>query len=265
MSSIAWQWEIPWDLCLCASLNALEFLASYITIYMDIHVGATPTDSCILSQGNSTSALGWLHKSNFDDAEPLHLSLAWAMANLIMDHNSCLYSQWFPGNENNLTNALSCDTHLDDDALLTLLLSHVPKQIPEGFCICPFLLELISQITTWLHNLPASMESLGAPQQSKLATGTTGKHSSMRSNSMVTPSSLVSPRVRSTTSSQPLPWLSMPMTSRTTQVHQVLLHQYLTQSAPPSMLWHRPTGLTTGQAQYMMMKKNLLLFYSDSI
>ena len=60
MSGITWHWEIPWDLCLCTSLNALEFLASYITIYMDIHVGATPADSCFLSQGDSTSAMGWL-------------------------------------------------------------------------------------------------------------------------------------------------------------------------------------------------------------
>ena len=164
MSGIAWWWELPWDLCLRASLNALEFLVSYITIYMDIHVGATPTDSCFLSQGDSTSAMGWLRKLNFDDAKPLHLSLARAMANLIMDHNSCLYSQWFPGDENNLTNALSCDTHLDNDALLTLLLSHVPKQIPEGFCICPLPLKLVSQITTWLRNLLTSMESPGAPQ-----------------------------------------------------------------------------------------------------
>ena len=164
MSGITWQWELPWDLRLCTSLNALEFLVSYITIYMDIHVGATPTSSCFLSQGDSTSAMGWLRKSNFNDANPLHLSLTWAMADLIMDHNSCLYSQWFPGDENNLTKALSHDTHLDDDALLTLLLSHVPEQIPEGFCICPLLLKLVSQIMTWLHNLPASMESPGAPQ-----------------------------------------------------------------------------------------------------
>ena len=181
-----------------------------------------------------------------------------------MDHNSCLYSQWFPGDENNLTDSLSHDTHLDNNALLTLLLSHVPKQIPEGFCICTLPLELVSRIMTWLHNLPASMESLGAPQQSKLTTGATGKHSSMRSNSMVTPSSLVSPGVSSTASSPPLPWPSAPMMPRTTQVHQVLLHQYLTQSAPPLMLWHRPTGLTTGQAQYTMMKENTLFFYSDS-
>ena len=102
-SGIAWWWELPWDLHLHASLNALEFLASYITIYMDIHVGAAPTDSCFLSQGDSTSAMGWLHKSNFNDAKPLHLSLARAMADLIMDHNLCLYSQWFPDDKNNLT------------------------------------------------------------------------------------------------------------------------------------------------------------------
>ena len=155
--------QIPWELQLLASLNALEFLASYVMIFMDIHVGNTPADSCFLSQGNSTLAMGWLQKSNFNDAQPLHLSLAHAMANLLMDHDSCLYSQWFPGKDNIVTNLLSQDTHLNDASLLTHLLSHVPKEIPEGFCICPLLPKLVSQIMTWLHKLPALMESLGAP------------------------------------------------------------------------------------------------------
>ena len=144
---------------------------------MDIQKGDAPANSCFLSQGNSTLATGWLRKSNFDDAHPLHLNLARALANLLMDHDSCLYSQWFPSEENIVTDSLSWDTHLDDTSLLTLLLSHMPKQIPEGFCICPLAPKLVSQIMTWLHNLPALM-SPGAPLQSKLATGATGKHSS---------------------------------------------------------------------------------------
>ena len=104
-------------------------------------------------------------------------SLACTTANLLMDHDSCLYSQWFPGDNNIVTDSLSWDTHLDDASLLTLLMYHMPEQIPEGFYICPLLPKLISQIMTWLHNLLALTESLGAPLQSKLTIGATEKPS----------------------------------------------------------------------------------------
>jgi hypothetical protein len=58
--------------------------------------------------------------------------------------------------------------------------------------------------------------------------------------------------------------LSVPTRSRPTQVHQALLHQFLTQSEPPSMLWHRPSGLTTDQVPSTMMSATSHSFYSDS-
>jgi hypothetical protein len=54
-----------------------------------------------------------------------------------------------------------------------------------------------------------------------------------------------SPEVSKTELLQDLAPLSERTTSKTTRVHQMLLHQYLAQSTPPLMLWHRPSGKTT--------------------
>ncbi len=76
-------------------------------------------ESCLLSQMDSSSAAGWLRKSNFsDDTESIvQLTTARHLAMLIIDAHCCLYSQWFAGEENVVVDCLSCDFHLDDTAL----------------------------------------------------------------------------------------------------------------------------------------------------
>jgi hypothetical protein len=262
-TGVAWRWEIPLHLRWRATLNSLEFLAAYVQLCMDIEVGKAPSGSCFLSQTDSTSTAGWLRKSNFDDAEPLHLELARATATMIMGHESCLYSQWFAGNENDVADSLSRDHHLSDAALLALLLSSVPEQVPKDFRLCPIPPDVDSKITTWLLSLPPSTQSPMAPHRSKLATGDTGTTTSSPLNWMMIHSSLPSPGARSTVSLQVLELLSELMMSKTS-LHQKVLHQYLQQSAPPSMLWLRPTGLMTSRAQYMMPTENSPSFYSES-
>jgi hypothetical protein len=64
-SGIAWRLELPVDCRLRTSLNSLEFLACIISIWFDhIHQVVEP-EACVLSQTDSTSALGWLRKTNF--------------------------------------------------------------------------------------------------------------------------------------------------------------------------------------------------------
>ena len=61
---LAWQWKIPdvWHGKL--TLNLLEFLASAVTIYMTIlQLGQ---GSNIMAFTDSSSALGWMHKTSFD-------------------------------------------------------------------------------------------------------------------------------------------------------------------------------------------------------
>jgi hypothetical protein len=43
---------------------------------MEIQVGNAKTGLCFLSQTDSTSAAGWIQKSNFGDVHPMHLQVA---------------------------------------------------------------------------------------------------------------------------------------------------------------------------------------------
>jgi hypothetical protein len=52
-TGIAWRWEIPLKLRWRATLNVLEYLAGYITLWMEIHVGKAPNCSYFLSQTDS--------------------------------------------------------------------------------------------------------------------------------------------------------------------------------------------------------------------
>ena len=162
------------DLQWWATLNLLEFLASFVTLWLETHLGMTPQSSCFLSQTGSTLAAGWLKKSNFDNADSLCLSTDWALAGLIMDHDSCLCSQWLLGDLNQVANSFLHDHHLSDHASLTLLHSHVPDQVPNHFRICQLPPNVGLRIMTWLCSLPPATQSPKAPLRSKLAAGNTG-------------------------------------------------------------------------------------------
>jgi hypothetical protein len=50
ISGLAWRFEIPIHLQLCATLNSLEFIACVITIWIDILHSEIKHEDCILSQ-----------------------------------------------------------------------------------------------------------------------------------------------------------------------------------------------------------------------
>ncbi len=72
----AWRWEFPLNLRLRTSINSLEFISSVVTIWIDILLGTIHPEDCLLSQTDSSSAAGWLRKSNFaeDQDEEIQLS-----------------------------------------------------------------------------------------------------------------------------------------------------------------------------------------------
>jgi hypothetical protein len=119
-SGSAWRFELPVDCRLRTSLNSLEFIACVITIWVDILNQEINPEDCILSQTDSTSANGWLRKSNFSDSdeEATQLTTARHLAKLIIDSQSCIYSQWFGGADNVVSDALSRDFHLSDNLLM---------------------------------------------------------------------------------------------------------------------------------------------------
>ena len=60
-----WCFQILEDLHFCTSNNLLEFLAAIITPWIDIIHGCLSVRDCSLSMMDSTTAEGWMWKSNF--------------------------------------------------------------------------------------------------------------------------------------------------------------------------------------------------------
>jgi hypothetical protein len=76
---------------------------------MDFFHNTLERESCLLSQTDSSSASGWLRKSNFADRENEKVQLATArkLAELLILSECSLYSQWFPGKHNVISDSLS--------------------------------------------------------------------------------------------------------------------------------------------------------------
>jgi len=76
--------------------------------YMEFHVTTVTPEEVFLCQGNSTSATGWVRKSNFDkETQPIQLEISRALAMLCLENDVGLYSQWFAGEDNVVTDSLT--------------------------------------------------------------------------------------------------------------------------------------------------------------
>ena len=138
-----------------ASNNLLEFLAVIISLWIDVIKECLIKGDCALSMTDSTTAKGWIQKSNFIEKgeDPIQaaarVDAARKYASIFMKADIKGYSQWFPGKSNNVAVALLRDGHLRDDKLTLLLRSHFPEQMQEIFQIS----QLPSAISSWLISL----------------------------------------------------------------------------------------------------------------
>ena len=157
----AWRYYLPPHLLFRATLNMLEFLASVVTVWVEISEGRVPPLSCILSMTDSTTTAGWLRKSNFqeDDENSEQLlckqELAREHASRLLNSTIKEYPQWFQGEFNDVSDALSRDFILTNSQLTSLLCSTVPDQLPDNFVIAPLPREIDSFISRWLLKMPA--------------------------------------------------------------------------------------------------------------
>jgi hypothetical protein len=105
-----------------------------ITMWVNFLNGNIDKESCILSQTDSSTAAGWMKKSNFADKEDENVQLTTArqLGQILIDSQSCLYSQWFPSDENAISEFLSCDFNISTPDLTNLLVSSVLDQVPLG-------------------------------------------------------------------------------------------------------------------------------------
>ncbi|KAI2490850.1 hypothetical protein MHU86_23703 [Fragilaria crotonensis] len=111
-----------------SDLNTLEFLAAFVGMIVEFHEGAADGRRRSAQSGDSTSAAGWLAKSNFNDDCPLHLTIARAFADFCLTHEIDHYTQL--DHEKLLT---VCSTELQDHPLRPALIS----QIEAGCSCCP--------------------------------------------------------------------------------------------------------------------------------
>lgn len=107
---LAWRWEISpkYQQRVQNKNNTLEFLALLFTVWFTISKKIQHQYPCFFALGDNSSAIGWLHKANIDAENnfPLH-EAARKFAEILIQHDCCLYSQHIQGVHNNVTDALS--------------------------------------------------------------------------------------------------------------------------------------------------------------
>ncbi len=114
----AWRFKLPDDLQFRALNNLLEFLAAIITPWIDIIGRRLSLVDCTLSMTDSTTAEGWMKRSNFvkPNNDPIQAmacaDAARKYASIFMKADVKGYSQWFAKKLNNVADALSRDWHL---------------------------------------------------------------------------------------------------------------------------------------------------------
>jgi hypothetical protein len=155
------QWyHIPNKLLFRGTNNLLEYLAAIITLWINLINGRLHKGDCALSMTDSLTAKGWMRKTNVietgDDAiqAAMRVDTARHYACIFMDGNIKGQSQWFPGKENSIADALSQDWHHDDKELISILRHHFPSQMPKHFVVSQIPSKINSWLTSLLQQLP---------------------------------------------------------------------------------------------------------------
>jgi hypothetical protein len=179
----AYRLEIPPDRWLTKPQNSMEFLGCCAALREHPPFGE---DTCVCCQIDNTNAEGWLHKTNFYN-DPKKIALARWLAEHQIKHKYCLYSQWFAGKANIVSNSLSRDHHLRDTELASCLLSQYPKQLSKNFRICPVSKEMRSWVYSMLPTRHEKMELPPTPTRSRIGACAVESNFLTKLNSAPTP------------------------------------------------------------------------------
>ena len=263
----AWRFFIPLNLQLRATLNMLEHLASIIGPWIDILENNMPQYSCLLSMTDSTTTQGWLKKSNFQENDKESKQMTHAKLRISREHalrmlnNNCKdYSQWFPGEDNDLADSLSRDFHLTDDQLYSLYFNSIPSQTPSNLKISPLPKEISSFLYSILQTLPGDTQQREKHKHSSLALGVVGQNSNKNLTWHRTPSLTLSHKDKRLSYSQHLP-----NKSETENLTKLLETPWLArQSKPPWTTYQRPSETTTRKTPERTSTESLADFYKNS-
>ena len=264
----AWRFELPTHLRFRASNNVLEYIASIISPWIDIIEGRLKRGDCVLSMTDSTTSAGWLHKTNFKevfgdddpDQATARIAIARTHATLLLEQGIKEYSQWFPGKDNNVADALSRDFDRSDSELISILRSSCPSQLPPHFQIVQLPNGINSWLTSSLLKLPVKEQLREAHTTTDLGRGNASASTSTPSASPTTLSSTRSPVPNETRSSDALPWLCGKDGFLTNLMEPWLVEQ----SEIPSRVFRRHFENTADQTQQKTKTYNLASFYTDN-
>ena len=260
----AWQWEIPEDLMFRVHINVLEFIGNYVNLRLAVESGDLSPNDIILLEGDNTSAVSWLFKTNANNEErPVLLKIAREVARLLMKSKTALCSRHLEGKKNDCSDCLSRDTHLSHSDLTRLLFHHVPEQLTKDFAISPLPQEIVSQLSSWLAQQTPTKESNYQPKRSDHCTGTCGCDFSDTSNSTTTPTSTPSnpgaDHGSGSHSRKRIGLVSSGLKERMLQVNRSL-EERLTQRWET---WQRPLGLTNVPIPLSTRTANGTRFYNS--
>jgi hypothetical protein len=271
----AWRIQIPKGCVLRGSNrvnNLLEFVGMAVNVWLEC-LDAQPDDHlCILSLGDNTSAVGWLHNSSKLDTKlachAAHLKVARHVAQLVLDADCCLASQHIRGELNFVADLLSFAGNIEraggkrhpiayddppNDVLTQRFHLYYPEQIPEGFEI----LQLPSEILSWVSSvLQIAASSLIADKKeatkSRTAPGGDGGDSATGLGSELTPSSLVYPQsIKNFSVSLSSPASEVPTGPSVEDLKASVKSQWSQAlCAKPEAMWLRRFGAISNQAPF---------------
>jgi hypothetical protein len=259
------RFKVPDKLLFRASNNLLEFLAAIVTPWIDIIGGRLSPGDCALSMTDSTTAEGWMKKSNFlkPNDDPVQVTARVGAArkytSIFMNADVKGYSQRFARKLNNVADVLSRDWHRSNEELTFILQHHFPEQTPASFHLSPLPSEIDSWMISLLRQLPVSKQLREHHMTTALELGSIG-------NSIASPSDAMTLTLTSSASlneiscSGLLPWLSEKADS-----HAIALNHWLkAQSEVPSHMWYRPFGNRAYRIPLKTQTPCLASFFHDS-
>ena len=128
-------------------INFLEFLSAWIGIWIEL-LTSDEKNRRILCLTDSSSALGWLYKSNFCPESQKHNDIvARKLAQVMMEKETALYSQHIKGSSNVIADALSRDHHLSSKKLTFALNAIYKPQVQKDLTL---LEQVPNEITSFL-------------------------------------------------------------------------------------------------------------------
>ena len=216
---------------------------------------------------DSSTAAGWLRKSNFkeDNENDIQICLkretAREFAVTTLRKDLKLYSQWFTGMENAFADSLSRDFHIQPHKLTAILKNTIPSQVPPTFRIDPLPQRISSWLGALLHQLPEGTQGNEKHHGSKLLHGKSGGHSFTPSKSTTMTSS-----THSSNPNGPSSYPASPRQQETPFCLQALNAPWLrAQSEVPSTTWRRPLGTLGGRIQGSTETGKLAEFYANNL